>query len=114
MIVTVVDPNASYFDRVQNKMVTGPLESKVFYQFAGKVPDFNKNGIDDLVDIRKKTSVDENNNGIPDDGEKANPTPNSGKGNGLPLWLIILILILIFGIILGIYIYKKKKKVKVS
>ncbi len=72
---TVVDPNAEYFDRAQNKMVRGPLESRVFYQFAGIMPDFNKNGVDDILDIRNKTSVDANNNGIPDDGETAPPTP---------------------------------------
>jgi hypothetical protein len=109
MIVTMVEPNATYFDKAQNKMVTGPLESKVFYQFAGKVPDFNKNGIDDLIDIRTKTSVDKNNNGIPDDGENAGTPPTPEKGHSWPLWMIILGIIIIFAIALGIYLSRKKK-----
>ncbi|MCW3090572.1 MAG: hypothetical protein JWP81_1641 [Ferruginibacter sp.] len=104
MIITVVEPNATYFDRAQNKMVTGPLTSKVFYQFAGKVPDFNKNGVDDLVDIRTKKSVDKNNNGIPDEGEKN--TPNSSGSR--PSWLWILLIALLLFII--IFIIAKKKK----
>jgi hypothetical protein len=67
IVATIVDPNATYYDRVQNKMVTGPLTNKVFYQFAGKVPDFNNNGIDDLLDIRQDPSIDGDNNGIPDE-----------------------------------------------
>lgn len=75
LTATVVDPDAEYFDRTQNKMVKGPLETRVFYQFAGILPDFNKNGIDDLLDIRNKTSIDQNQNGIPDDGEVTTPEP---------------------------------------
>ncbi|MEO6548966.1 MAG: hypothetical protein ABIN94_13245 [Ferruginibacter sp.] len=106
MIVTVVDPNATYFDKAQNKMVTGPLTSKVFYQFAGKVPDFNKNGVDDIVDIRRKNSIDKNNNGIPDDGEKGTPNP-SPSNTGWPSWLWILLAALLLFII--IFIIAKKK-----
>jgi hypothetical protein len=68
---TVVVPNAEYYDTVQKKIVRGDMESRVYYQFAGIVPDFNKNGVDDLLDIRAKTSIDENKNGIPDESEKA-------------------------------------------
>ncbi|MEP6600636.1 MAG: hypothetical protein ABJB49_02350 [Nitrospirota bacterium] len=107
MIVTVVDPNATYFDKAQNKMVTGPLTSKVFYQFAGKVPDFNKNGIDDLVDIRTKTSVDTNNNGIPDDGEKVNPGP-SHPTEGWPPWIWILLIGIV--LLIAIFIIAKRRK----
>ena len=38
-------------------------------------PDFNDNGVDDLLDIRNGTSEDDNGNGIPDEAEK-------GKGRG--------------------------------
>jgi hypothetical protein len=105
MIVTMVDPNATYFDRAQHKMVTGPLTTKVFYQFAGKVPDFNKNGIDDLIDLRTKTSVDKNNNGIPDDGETIAPTPAHSC-----LFWIILASVLVIIIIILIFIIRRIKK----
>jgi hypothetical protein len=103
VIVTSVDPNATYFDKAQNKMVTGPLTSKVFYQFAGTVPDFNKNGIDDLIDIRTNKSVDKNSNGIPDDGERTGTLPPIKSR-----WLLWMILLLI-AVIIIIYVVIKKK-----
>lgn len=103
MVATMVDPNATYYDRAQHKMVTGPLTTKVFYQFAGKVPDFNNNGIDDLIDIRTGTSIDANGNGIPDDGEHGTPPPGGINW----LWLIIIIIIIIGCIIIVIIIRKK-------
>ncbi len=107
-VADVVDPNAKYFDRTQNKMVTGPLKTKVFYQVAGFVPDFNKNGIDDLIDIRLNPSLDKNHNGIPDDSEKTGPPP-------LPChclwWIIILIIvIIILVVIIIIFIIRRSKK----
>lgn len=66
---TVVDPRARYFDRTLGRVVEGPLESKLFYQLAGFVPDFNDNGVDDLLDIRNGGSEDDNGNGVPDDAE---------------------------------------------
>jgi hypothetical protein len=107
MIVTMVDPHATYFDKAQNKMVTGPLTSKVFYQFAGKVPDFNKNGIDDLIDIRNGTSVDKNNNGIPDETENSGTNPDHSKSGWL-IW-ILLIIAFICAILLIVYFRNKKK-----
>lgn len=64
---TIVDPNANYYDPDSGFMVTGPLTSKVFYQFAGIVPDFNNNGEDDLIDIRTGVSKDVNSNGVVDE-----------------------------------------------
>ncbi|NJO14196.1 MAG: hypothetical protein HC877_00125 [Thioploca sp.] len=72
IIATVIDPNAHYWDPNQGQFVDGPLESRIFYQLAGIKPDLNKNGIDDLLDIRNGTSVDENGNGIPDEAELYN------------------------------------------
>jgi hypothetical protein len=70
---TVVEPNAKQWDPQQNKFVYGPLESRVFYQFAGMVPDFNRNGVDDLLDIRTGASRDRNVNGVPDEAEARFP-----------------------------------------
>jgi hypothetical protein len=67
---TVVDPNARYFDPVQGRMVTGPLRTRLYAQFAGTIPDFNKNGIDDYREIREGSVLDENRNGIPDEVER--------------------------------------------
>jgi hypothetical protein len=108
MVVTSVDPNATYFDRAQNKMVTGPLALKVFYQFGGRVPDFNKNGIDDLIDIRTKTSVDANSNGIPDDGEKGGPLPPHKIKSDWLFWMILLLIVLV---VIIYWVYPKKAKI---
>ncbi|NHJ46312.1 MAG: hypothetical protein FK733_00860 [Asgard group archaeon] len=70
VMASVVDPNAYYYDQQQAKFVTGPLESKIFYQFSGIMPDFNDNGVDDLLDIRFGESNDTNENGIPDEAER--------------------------------------------
>jgi hypothetical protein len=104
LTATIVDPDAEYFDRAQNKMVRGPLETRVFYQFAGILPDFNKNGVDDLLDIRNKTSVDANQNGIPDDGETAPPTTTKPDWWKYLLWILLGIIVLL----LLYRIFKKK------
>lgn len=67
---TIVDPNAKHWNPITGSFEVGAVESKLFYQFAGIVPDLNKNGVDDLLDIRTGTSIDENNNGVPDEVEK--------------------------------------------
>jgi len=64
---TIIDTEAQYFDPDEGAIVTGPLASKVFYQFIGIVPDLNENGVDDLIDIRYGTSSDENSNGVVDE-----------------------------------------------
>ena len=109
---TIVEPNARYFDPVINDFVNGPLESKVFYQFAGILPDFNDNGIDDIIDIRSGTSVDENNNGVPDevdpsqiDEDQVDPIDD----NKLPWWIYLIFIILII-IILILYFGRDKRK----
>ncbi len=97
---TVVDPNARYYDQEIGAFVNGPLESKVFYQFTGIVPDFNENGVDDLIDIREGTSVDENGNGVPDEVEP-------GQRAGIPWWVYLIWIILILIIL---FLYQRKRK----
>lgn len=93
VIAKVVDPDAEYYDSEVGDFVTGPLESVVFYQFTGFVPDFNNNGVDDLLDIREGTAIDENRNGVPD---KAEREPSIWDWfRDLPLWLKILLLLII-------------------
>lgn len=65
----VVDPAARYFDPTAGSFVVGRLESTLFVQFAGVVPDFNRNGRDDYLEIRDGEVPDENGNGIPDGSE---------------------------------------------
>ncbi len=102
---TVVDPNARYWDREAGEYVEGPLESKVFYQFAGMVPDFNDNGIDDLIDLREGNAVDDNENGVIDSAEPKDPGPTDPPGEDgdeqapLPWWVYLVLLILIVIII---------------
>jgi len=64
---TVIDPNAKHWDPVQKIFVTGPLESHLFYQIAGRHPDLNRNGIDDFIDILQGKSTDKNGDGVPDE-----------------------------------------------
>lgn len=69
LIATVVEPNARFWSREKKAFVTGPLQSILYYQLAGTLPDFNRNGIDDLIDIRTGTSRDEDRNGVPDEAQ---------------------------------------------
>jgi hypothetical protein len=69
--MTVVDPDAEHWDAAQGRMVRGPVESKVFYQFKGIRPDLNHNGKDDLVDIATGTSRDNNADNVPDEVQNA-------------------------------------------
>lgn len=66
---TVIDPDAEQWDPASSSFVTGPLETRLFFQAAGFVPDLNDNGIDDLIDIREGTSEDANGNGVVDEVE---------------------------------------------
>lgn len=101
VVATVVEPNVQHWDRTQGRYVTGPLRSKVFYQFAGTIPDFNKNGVDDLIDIRTNISKDANKNGIVDEAEKGPRSPI------LPWWLWFLILFLI---VFLIWLWRRRRK----
>lgn len=98
---TVVEPNARFWDRAQARYVNGPLRTRVFYQFSGIVPDFDRNGVDDLIDIRTNAAVDGNNNGIIDRAEAGvqqppPPSPQSplGQGWSWPWWLWLLLLLI--------------------
>jgi hypothetical protein len=70
LIATVEEPNARQWDPRRREMVTGPLQTVVYYQLGGTVPDFNRNGTDDLIDIRTGTSRDEDRNGVPDEAQR--------------------------------------------
>lgn len=68
-VLTLVDPEAYHWDEAAGGFVTGPLESRVFVQFAGVVPDANGNGVDDLLDVRSGTSRDGDGDGVPDEAQ---------------------------------------------
>lgn len=104
---TVIDPNARYFDRATMAYVNGPLESKVFYQFVGIAPDFNENGIDDLLDIRAGTSIDKNGNGIVDEVEPGQSTGGDDDPTKLPWWVYLILAILIVFILI---LYSRQRK----
>lgn len=103
---TIVEPNARYFDRAAGAYVSGPLESRVFYQFVGIAPDFNNNGVDDLIDIREGNSVDENENGVVDEAEPGE-TPGETEPPKLPWWVYLIWLIMIL-IILALFLGRKR------
>ncbi len=105
VIATVVDPDARHWDPDAGTFVEGPLESKLFFQVAGIVPDFNDNGVDDLLDIRDGTSKDDNGNGVPDEAEAPPGGGEDGDQDGDRAWiwwvLVILVILLLLVIILA-------------
>ena len=72
---TVVDPYGQHWDPSKKRFVTGPIESRLFYQIAGRRPDLNGNGIDDLIDIRTGKSSDRRSIGVPDDARPPSGGP---------------------------------------
>ena len=70
LTATIVDPAAKHWDPGKGEFVVGPLESHVYYQIAGRHPDFNRNGIDDFIDIKKGPSKDANGDGVPDEVQR--------------------------------------------
>lgn len=103
---TVVDTNGIFFNPQTESFDTGWVESRVFYQFSGKLPDFNENGIDDLLDIRNGASLDTNKNGIPDEIEPSIPgPPTPATATQLPWWVYV-----IFATLLLIIFYLLRKR----
>jgi hypothetical protein len=76
---TVVDPASRHWDYEAKRYVSGPVASRVFLQFVGRHPDFNRNGVDDYVDILTGKSKDRNHDGIPDEAQKP---PRHGRQYG--------------------------------
>lgn len=107
---TIVDPNAKHWNPTTGSFEVGAVESKLFYQFAGIVPDLNKNGIDDLLDIRTGTSIDENNNGVPDEVEKkpATEAVKCCSQENIYNLLAVIIIINILILILVLYVIRVK------
>lgn len=66
---TVIEPDVKHWDPRRREYVMGPLETRIYFQTEGVVPDLNENGTDDLLDIRYGKSSDRNENGIPDEVE---------------------------------------------
>ena len=85
LTATVTDPNAEHWDPTQNRVVRGPMDSTLFYQFGGIHPDLNKNGVDDFLDILRGNSRDRNHDGVPDDAVSGN----------LAAWWILLVVVVI-------------------
>jgi hypothetical protein len=70
---TVIDPAVKHWDPTTKTFVVGPVESRLFYQIAGRHPDLNRNGIDDFIDIATGTSKDANGDGVPDEVQQCLP-----------------------------------------
>jgi hypothetical protein len=67
LTATIVDPGGQVWNPSEQRLVTGPVESRLYYQIAGRHPDLNRNGIDDVIDIRSGKSTDRRGIGVPDD-----------------------------------------------
>jgi hypothetical protein len=92
VVATIVDPQARHWDPAQGRFVVGPVQSRLFYQFAGHHPDLNRNGMDDAIDIFRGTSKDTNRDGVPDD---ARPV----RGWFHWWWLLLLLLLVIVAVV---------------
>jgi hypothetical protein len=66
LTAVVTDPAAKQWDPESKAYRTGPLSTRIFYQFVGHHPDLNRNGIDDFVDIRSNRELDRDGNGVID------------------------------------------------
>ncbi|HEY8022230.1 MAG TPA: hypothetical protein VIH93_14085, partial [Thermoanaerobaculia bacterium] len=71
------------------------VESKLFYQVAGRHPDLNHNGIDDAIDIYRGTSKDANHDGVPDEVQGGGAPPAGKHWHLWWLWLILLLVVLL-------------------
>lgn len=76
---TIVDPAARHWDARRRRMVTGRVATRLFFQVAGTVPDANRNGVDDLLDIRSGRSRDLDRDGIPDEATARDARPVPGR-----------------------------------
>lgn len=65
--VSVVDRNARQWDPRERKYVNAPLRTSVRHQFVGWKPDFDRNGVDDAIDIMLRPARDRDRNGVLDD-----------------------------------------------
>ncbi len=73
IVATVTDPAAKYWDAVKKEYLTGPLSSRVYYQFQGRHPDLNRNSIDDFVEMAQNAKLDRDNNGVIDNWKRTPP-----------------------------------------
>lgn len=70
LVATVIDPAAKHWDPTRKEYVTGPLSTRIFYQFQGRHLDLNQNGIDDFVEIAQNPKLDRDKNGIVDNWKR--------------------------------------------
>jgi hypothetical protein len=92
---TVIDPAAKHWDPGQGKFVTGPLESKLFYQLRGFHPDLNHNGVDDYIDLYKGVSKDVNHDGVPDEVQQGGGPSPPPVCKPWWFWLIIIAIVVL-------------------
>lgn len=73
IVATVTEPDAKYWDASKKEYVKGPLSSRIYYQFQGRHPDYNRNGTDDFVEIAENPKLDANKNGVIDNFKRQSP-----------------------------------------
>lgn len=67
---SITDPRVKHWEPRAKRYVVGPVTTRAFLQFAGRHPDLNKNGQDDLLDVLSQKSRDENKDGVPDEVQR--------------------------------------------
>jgi len=85
--MTVTDPDALFYNRITGQMEIGALDTVLYFQVPGQKPDFNRNGIDDGIEILEGTLADDNNDGVPDDFVPDIPTVSE--------WGLIILVLLV-------------------
>jgi hypothetical protein len=65
-----ITPNAKVWNRKRKRFVRRPLKSRIYYQIAGRSPDFDRNGVDDAIDIAFGGAPDRDQDGVPDSAQR--------------------------------------------
>ncbi|MCH7725443.1 MAG: IPTL-CTERM sorting domain-containing protein [Planctomycetes bacterium] len=98
--ITVTDPDATFYNPDTQQMEQGPLDTLLFFQVPGQMPDCNRNGVDDGIEILNGTAQDINNNGVPDECEVIIPTVSE--------WGLIILMLLALAV--GTILFGRRRR----
>jgi hypothetical protein len=66
----VVTPNAKVWNPRRKRYVRRALKNRIWVQVGGRRPDFNRNGLDDAIDIDFGGAPDRDEDGVPDQAQR--------------------------------------------
>jgi hypothetical protein len=65
-----VTPHTKVWNPKRKRFVRRAVTSRIWFQVGGRHPDFDKNGVDDAVDIEFGNAPDRNEDGVPDRAQR--------------------------------------------